>query len=84
MFKAIHGKAPDYITNIITMLCDILPYNNRNTVSMNLHVPHFNTAAYEKSLTISGANLWNSLPNSIKNCTTINAFKNAYRKHYFK
>ena len=38
MSKAIHGIAPNYVSDSITMNCDIHGYDNRGTDSMNVYI----------------------------------------------
>ena len=33
-------------------------------------------------LSVHGVKLWNTLPDDIKNCTSVNIFKKMYQKHF--
>ena len=80
MFKCIHGKAPYYLSDNITMLCDILPYNTRNIYNMNVYVPQYRTQHYATSFSVNGPKVWNNLPNIVKDSVSIYQFKKLYKQ----
>ena len=79
MFKCIHETAPYYLSDNVTMMVDILPYNTRSTVNMDVYVPKCNTAYYKNSFCYNGAKVWNSLPDVVKDSANINQFKYNYK-----
>ena len=74
MFKCIHGLAPDYMCNNVTMQIDI---NNRLTRAhpMNVYVPFSNNCSHSNTFNIAGAREWNLLPSHIKDTINFDAFK---------
>ncbi len=78
MFKCIHGKVPTYLSDYVTMACDIHTYGTRQAESMNLHIPFGKTKVYRNSFFCQGAYLWNSLPTYIKESTSLDSFKKNY------
>ena len=83
MYKAIHGDAPQYMCNQLTMACE---YHNRDTrysSSMNVHVPKPKHESLRNSFQYSGAVAWNQLPMFLKESSTLEGFKKGYKKHYF-
>jgi len=83
MFKSIHGLAPNYLCDNVTMLCDIVPYNTRFAYNNNVHKPKPNTNKFKQSFVYKGADAWNQLPESVKDCTKLNTFKYNYKKVIF-
>ena len=75
MFKAIHGLAPDYIANDITMLREVSTRPTRSFDSIDVYVPHARLECYKKSFGYIGPKTWNKLPNNIKECQTLATFK---------
>jgi hypothetical protein len=74
MFKCIHGMAPDYLSNEITMEIEIRNINTRSH-DMNVYIPFPNNEFSKKSLFYSAAKNWNDLPDEMKEITNIENFK---------
>ena len=55
MFKAIHGLAPHYLYNDVTMIVDIHGYNTRGSENMNLHVPKYTKEICKRSFAYKGS-----------------------------
>ena len=66
MFKCIHGMAPDYLCNNITMEIEVQTSLNTRSHDMNVYIPFQNSTRGQKSFYYSGAKNWNSLPNRTK------------------
>jgi len=56
-------------------------YDTRN--KNNLHLSTVNLCYESKAITFKGCNLWNQLPEDIKNVQNITTFKNKLKKNYF-
>ena len=80
MFKAIHGLAPDYITNNILFSYEVSQKNLRSFDNMNLYRTKPNCEIFKKSLQYSGAIVWNQLPLHVKEAKSVNDFKYLYKK----
>ena len=79
MFKAIHGIAPNYLSDRIDMHFDIHGYNTREAGSMNVYLPTVHKEMYKNSFLYLGGKLWNDLPDFVKNSRNIDTFKRNYR-----
>ena len=81
MFKCIHGLAPHYLSNDVTMHVDIHGYDTRSADYMDLyiHVPRCTKEIYKRSFSYKGSSLWNKLPTCVKESTSLNDFKHNYR-----
>ena len=66
MFKAIHGLAPHYLCNDVTMIVDVHGYNTRSSENMNLYVPKYTKEICKRSFAYKGSMLWNDLPDEVK------------------
>ena len=72
-WKALNGRSPQYILDLVSLYVP-----NRNLRSWNcnmLSVPKVQSLAGEKSFLYSAPKLWNSLPVSVRNATSIESFK---------
>ena len=66
--KIYNDQTPKYLSNFITKATD-------RYSSMNLIVPKPKLDLYKTSLSFSGSNLWNNIPDRLKSKTSFNSFK---------
>lgn len=69
------GEAPEYLTEQLTYVRDVQPYQLRN--AEHFRIERVATSAMQRSLFYKGLQLYNSLPNNIKFQHNMNIF----RKH---
>lgn len=67
------GEAPEYLTEQITYVREAQPYQLRN--SENFRIERVSTSAMQRSLFFKGLQLYNLLPNEIKNEERNNVFR---------
>ena len=79
MFKCIHGLAPHYLSNDVTMHVDIHGYDTRSAENMDLYIPRCAKEIYKRSFLYKGSSLWNKLPPWVKESTSLNDFKHNHR-----
>ena len=79
MFKCIHGLAPHYLSNDVTMHVDIHGYDTRSAENMDLYIPRCAKEIYKRSFLYKRSSLWNKLPPWVKEYTSLNDFKHNYR-----
>ena len=82
MFKAIHGLAPNYISDEIHLSRDIAECSTRSANSMAAHCPRYNKEFLHKAFYVSGPEIWNSLPSTVQNLSSLNSFKVECRKYF--
>ena len=81
-FKALHGEAPNYISNMVIRY--VPPRNLRSSSKNQLEVPKVKTKLYgERAFAAASPNLWNSLPKNITNCDDMNVFKSMLKTFLF-
>ena len=78
MFKSIHGLAPNYLCDNVTMNFDINGYNTRGCDNMNVYIPRPYKEIYRNSFAYQGAVLWNALPPEVKESANLDEFKAGY------
>ena len=71
VFKTRTNLVPDYVTNLLTK--SNLPNSN------NYLLPTTRINLFKTSFTFSGTHMWNSLPLSLKLCTSLSTFKKNLR-----
>ena len=79
MFQSIHGLAPNYLSDRIIMKEDIRNYQLRDANDVDVYLPRANKEFFKSSLMFLGGTLWNALPSTVKNSTSLNAFKRLYK-----
>jgi hypothetical protein len=84
IYKCMHGMAPDYLTNNVTLVNEMSERVTRQHSSLNLYLPRPYTEKFKHSLFYTGGLLWNELPPSLQEAPSVNAFKCAYKKVIWK
>ena len=79
MFKSIHGLAPAYLCNQVVMNFDVNGYDTRGTDSMNVYLPKLKKDIYKNSFLYKGGQVWNCLPDVVKDSPNLEAFKYYYK-----
>ncbi len=82
MYKYCNSLAPFYLEKLFTSNDTKHTYNTKH--SSQLRSTKTITTYYDKSVTVSGHKLWNDLPSTIQNCTTLPTFKKALYKFYLE
>ena len=82
MYKIVHGHAPRYLQEMFTRQLGSRVYGLRNSY-LNLEIPQTRTSHLRNSFLFTGAQIWNSLPESLKTQKTINSFKKHIKKYKF-
>ena len=82
-FKALHGAAPSYITDLIK------PYTPgrllRSSNQLLLSTSKFNLKTYGgRSFTIAAPSVWNTLPFELRSCNSLSSFKSKLKTWLFK
>ena len=82
-YKAIRGNAPSYICDMVEVY---QPRRALRSASKSLLVvPRIRTISYgERTFRSAVANLWKSLPETVKNADSLNLFKTMLKTHLFR
>ena len=82
------------LADIHKYLVSVYMFKNRNSLNHNRHhhhhtrnhnqlLPSFRRlTTTQQSLSYSGPKIWNSLPDNVKNCKSVNTFKRTLKKFY--
>jgi len=81
-FKALHGKAPQYIRDLLE------PLNHSRSLRSNnqllLKCPKTNMVKYgDRCYCKAAPTLWNSLPLNVRSCVTVDTFKSKLKTVLF-
>ena len=84
-FKAVHGTAPTYITNLLSF--KQARYNNLRSVGNNtLARPEIKSTKMtgERAFAVAAPLLWNALPPSVRAIDNNTSFKKQLKTHLFR
>ncbi len=77
MYSCLNIIAPYYL-----LQTDKNIHQYRTHQSNNLHVDKVKLGYYNKSFTVTGAKLWNSLPQNVKDMPTLSSFKHSCKTYF--
>ena len=81
VYKALHGLAPEYLSDVFTRISMVHNRNLRSVDNDFLRLPTSNTNFYENSFTISATKLWKVISLNIRNIEGLNEFKRALKSY---
>ena len=81
MFKILNGLTPPYLSQMFTHSDSFHDYGLRSS-RMNLALPKSCTDFYRNSFSFTGAKIWNDLPNSLKEETSLKRFMGKLDHYY--
>ena len=73
MYKCMNNLAPSYLSQLFTKRSQTHSFLTRNRDSLQL--PRCRTALAQQSFVFRGVTIWNSLPEELRNCSSIVSFK---------
>ncbi|KAK3102012.1 hypothetical protein FSP39_008113 [Pinctada imbricata] len=83
VYKAIHGLAPGYLSEMVTPYCPSRTLRSQD--GMFLNVSQSRTKAYGgRQFDCAGPKLWNDLPAELRRTKTLSVFKKHLKTHLFK
>ncbi len=81
VYKSPNGLAPSYMRKMFKFVSDVSKRNTRYVDKTKLYLPTGkHLKIFTDSFAYSAAEVWNTIPNNIRNCETIGAFKHAFLK----
>ena len=85
-FKILHGAAPSYLKDLVSVLPDSRYQLRRNNKGILLERPRLRTKKTlgDRALSMAAPFLWNSLPLPIRQETSIDFFKRSVKTYLFK
>ena len=82
-FKAIHNMSPEYIRDLLHNYQPVRSLRSADSSLLDVPTCHLSTCG-ERSFSVAAPKLWNSLPNRLRNCSTLNSFKAELKTYLFK
>ena len=84
IYKPLHGLAPSYLTDILSLRPN-KGLRSDNQLPLNIPVSTLRLKFYgDRAFSVAGPTLWNALPKNIQMCATLAAFKTSLKTYLFK
>ena len=83
MFKLLNNMGPTSLTDLYTFKSESTDCEFRG-IKRTLCLPQPRTNSMKKSLAFNGPQVWNSLPNELKEINSLKTFQNKIASHIFK
>ena len=81
-YKAIHKKAPSYLSDLITIRRPVRDL--RSNSSLRLYVPRTNLVTMGgRAFCATAPDLWNPLPDELKDASSVESFKTVLKTFYY-
>ncbi len=81
-WKALHGQAPSYITDLLT---PYVPVRSLRSVDQELlSVPVTRNSYGDRAFSSTAPRLWNSMPLSVRHVSNYDTFKSTLKTHLFR
>ena len=68
------------MSDMLNYVSDYNVYNTRNVINNDLYVPKPRIDMFRQSFQYTGPTYYNNLPDNVKNCTSLNDFKNELKE----
>ena len=81
VFKSLNNLNSSYFSEKFEYISKTQPYLTRQAQDNKLHITKYRTNLYSKSLSIRGAQIWNSVPNNVRQCNTLTEFKSTAKMY---
>ena len=83
-YKALHGLAPDYISDLINWTSPSSIYSLRSDTLSLLHVPRSRLKGKgDRAFSVAAPKLWNNLPVDLRTAPTIGVFKSKLKTYLY-
>jgi hypothetical protein len=81
IYKSLNNLAPTYMKDLFQLNSEVHSYPLRCTDSNKLFMQKPKTEYFRHSLSYSGPIIWNSLPDNVRDATSLEMFKSRYMKY---
>ena len=82
-YKALHNLTPDNISNMINPVSEMHGGTLRSSVNGASAVPKARSSVFYRSFSYSAPKLWNTLPNTARNASSLNSFRSNLKRELY-
>ena len=84
VFKCLNKLAPDYLSELINKKENLRPLRSSSDIVLTIPKVKTSVTYGDRAFSVAAPKLWNNLPSSIKQSSTIDKFKSSLKTHLFK
>ena len=81
IYRTENGLVPDKVKTWFTKCSSVHSYNTKAAAEGNFVIPKMRTEKGKQAFIVSGAKLWNEIPDSVKSSQSIESFQEKYKKY---
>ena len=81
IYRTENGLVPDKVKTWFPKCSSVHSYNTRAAAEGNFVIPKMRTEKSKQAFIVSGAKLWNEIPDSVKRSQSIESFQEKYKKY---
>ena len=82
VYKCLHGISPPYLSDVLTLYQPGRSGLRSSDDKLLLSIPTRSKSFGDRSFSIAGPKLWNSVPINIRNALSVTIFRNTVKRHY--
>ena len=79
-YRAVNNLSPEYISKLLKPMSEVHNLNLRSSVNGTLYAPKSRTSLYDSSFSCSAPRLWNTLPQTVTNASSLSTFKQSLKQ----
>ena len=84
VYRSLHGQAPKYISELLQEAVPTRSGLRSETSNSKLKEPFTRKKTFaDRAFSVAAPKWWNELPDSVKNCDTVDSFKAKLKTHLF-
>ncbi len=83
VYKTLNGHSPTYLTDSIKVYQPSRQGLRSAKDTSKLVIPHFHRRAGDRAFSVAAPKMWNTLPPTLRSCTTVNGFKSQLKTYLF-
>ena len=83
VYKCVNKLLPDYMCDMFQYVSSVSQRSTRQSASNKLYIPAKSLKIHAQSLAISGAEIWNAIPDEIRKIEDVHVFSKELYKLYF-
>ena len=84
VYKCLNNLSPSYMSEFISKYIPSRTLRSNNSNLIVTKTAKYKTLLGERAFSVNASHVWNSLPLELKNCTSINIFKQHLKTYLFR
>ena len=82
-YKSLHGQGPQYLKDLLVWHRPARSLRSANSLQLDIPRTNFKTFG-DRAFAAAAPKMWNSLPSYLRECSSVESFKQHLKTHLFK